>query len=235
MNLTRLSLLCVISTALLLAGCSKSPTPDKIKADLIGREFTSAPYSWKFESPSEFRDLQITNTTQTDNLIEYSVVTHLIGSKHSEVEANLLLSYRKENGEWKLINLRETGKFSESTRGDPPPVEAMGKMFAEGIGKHSNGIIKVVQFDKTTGQFDQQKNKYISYRMEVSMIVEFQGDCTYFGSKLEVTPGLPSNGGWDEFQGRRPGHKGERKIFGAILTFSKSDKKEKWDWDWELR
>jgi hypothetical protein len=89
-----------------------SPNAEKIKADLIGKQTPGGFGGWRFESLSEFESFKITETNSSGDVIEYKVDARLkdvnTGNRYT---ANLLINYRKENGEWKLIHVTDGGSL----------------------------------------------------------------------------------------------------------------------------
>lgn len=89
-----------------------SPNAEKIKADLIGKQTPNVFFGWRFESLSEFESFKIIETNSSGDAVEYKVDVGLkdvnTGKQYS---ANLMINYRKENGEWKLIYVTDGGSL----------------------------------------------------------------------------------------------------------------------------
>ena len=80
------------------------PNVQKIKRDLIGKEIGSAWLGWRFESLAEYERFEIVETNHSGDLVEYKVDAVLKDlDSQQRYTADLLISYRKENGEWKLV------------------------------------------------------------------------------------------------------------------------------------
>jgi hypothetical protein len=83
----------------------KDPEPDisKIKEDLIGQKIPG----WNFSYLSEFKDIQIINTTKGNDRIEYKIQLKLFDeNKNSEHDCEAIVIYSRGNDGWYFSNVK---------------------------------------------------------------------------------------------------------------------------------
>lgn len=205
---------------------ARIPSEETIKADLLGLQVGEGRYSWKFQSLSEFTEFLVTNKVTQGDVIEYSAIAKLKGVSGMEAAVDLRVVYRKEGGVWKLANVRDAGALKDSLRGTPPDPSDIQKIMSLNATQPSKGLIKVVRVTSKGGHFDENSSK-IAYRMDVSVTLEFTGNCAYNGFVAD-----PDNG--ESFFNRNKGRKGETKSFDVTVTAKKELGEKRWEFYWNF-
>lgn len=104
----RLCLIPALAVLILFCGCSKPPTDEQIKQDLIGK--TLAHYDgkqlWKFNAISEFGDFRIISKKTKNELLEYTIASNLIDpQKNAKYSAEFVVMYKQTNNKWEIMHL----------------------------------------------------------------------------------------------------------------------------------
>jgi hypothetical protein len=113
----------IIATLAIYLACSNSisgaPNAEKIKGDLIGHtllNFDGHGNVWGFSSLSEIEKVDIRETVPSSHLIEYKVNVGLKDMNTGErYSGDLLIQYRREGSEWKIINIVNKVVFKKIT------------------------------------------------------------------------------------------------------------------------
>lgn len=108
MKINSAFLVFLISLGSLVYSCKsviEEPTEEKMKADLLGQTVSMGGTSYfKFESLSEFHSLKKSGRIQSEDVIEYLVELE-VQDRNSLDAFPIIMIYRKENIEWKLVNV----------------------------------------------------------------------------------------------------------------------------------
>jgi len=119
-----------------------------------------------------------------------------------------------------------------SACGGPPSPSVGRAQVEERIQAQSNGLIRLVSFDKTNG-IEQDMNGMKLYEMDWTGEIEFLGDCMWGGGgpfgggiSFNAVPGWPA-GGLDAFNpryfGKQQARKGQRQKIGGKFVFQKTE------------
>lgn len=104
----RLCLFPVLAILIFSFGCSKPPSDEQIKQDLIGRTLAhySGKHLWKFNAISEFGDFRIVNKNKKNELLEYTINSILIDPKNNaKYSTQFVVIYRYTNRKWEIMHL----------------------------------------------------------------------------------------------------------------------------------
>ncbi|MBS1873903.1 MAG: hypothetical protein JSU00_11875 [Acidobacteria bacterium] len=114
--------------------------------------------------------------------------------------------------------------------GGRPSPSAGSAQLEQQIHNQSNGLIKLVSFDKTNG-VDQEMNGVKVYEMDWTAEIEFLGNCMwgagpFGGDSFTAVPGWPG-GGLDAFNprffGKQRARKGQRQKIEGKFMFQKAE------------
>ncbi len=100
---------------------AKIPDGEQIKADLIGKEIgeqiqMGSPFPvWEFRSLSEFQEFTVKDKQIQGAIAEYSIFVRLQDAQRGRYQADVSVSYRKQEGKWTLVSLTANGTLRAAT------------------------------------------------------------------------------------------------------------------------
>ena len=120
----RLCLIPALAVLILFCGCSKPPTEEQIKQDLIGKTLShySGKRLWKFGAVSEFGDFRIIDKSKKNEVLVYTINSTLIDPiNNTKHPAEFVVYYKYTNRKWEIIHVYAK-RFAGTDQGQKPPL-----------------------------------------------------------------------------------------------------------------